>query len=534
METIIVEAIMKTLYYNGHIITMTSQPMPQAVLCENGKIIATGNYDILKTKADCFIDLKGKTMLPAFIDGHSHFTTVANTLAIADLSQAKSIEEIKNILNVFVDNKGQIGDDEFIVGFGYDNNFLPEKAHPTKTDLDSISTQYPVVISHASGHMGVANTKALEIMGIDEKTPDPEGGKIGRNSDDSLNGYLEETAFTTNTAVIKQPGYEDMCRYAQQAQQMYFKYGITTIQDGFTGLKEWGLLKKLSDDGHLIADIVSYVDINTCPQILTNNSEYNKNYIKNLKIGGYKLFLDGSPQGRTAWMTYPYENSKDYCGYPIYNDKQVLEFVKKAISEKQQLLCHCNGDAAARQFIDAYFEADSRLGTQDNYRPVLIHGQLATPRQMELLHSLGMIVSFFVAHTWQWGDIHLENFGERAMKICPVNSALNNNAVTTFHQDTPVLPPDMMHTVWCAVNRLTQNGVQLDKSESVSVYDALKSITINAAYQYGEENIKGTIEIEKEASFVILSDNPLLCDKNDINKIKVLQTILRGETVYSA
>ncbi|MBR6610412.1 MAG: amidohydrolase family protein, partial [Oscillospiraceae bacterium] len=107
-------------------------------------------------------------------------------------------------------------------------------------------------------------------------------------------------------------------------------------------------------------------------------------------------------------------------------------------------------------------------------------------------------------------------------------------AVTTFHQDTPVLPPDMMHTVWCAVNRLTQNGVQLDKSESVSVYDALKSITINAAYQYGEENIKGTIEIGKEASFVILSDNPLLCDKNDINKIKVLQTILRGETVYSA
>ncbi len=523
---------MKTLYFNGDIITMTSQPMPQAVLCENDKIIATGSYEILKEKADSFVDLEGKTMLPAFIDGHSHFVTVANTLAIADLSEAKSVEEVKGILNSFIENKGEFATDEFIVGFGYDNNFFQNKAHPTKSDLDSITTQYPVVISHASGHMGVANTKALEIMGISENTPNPEGGRIGRNSDGSLNGYLEETAFTASTAVIKQPDYEDMCRFAQQAQQMYFRYGITTIQDGFTGLKEWGLLKKLSDDGKLVADIVAYVDINSCPKLLENNREYNQNYLNNLKIGGYKLFLDGSPQGRTAWMTLPYENSGDYCGYPIYSDSQVLNFVKKAICEKQQLLCHCNGDAAAQQFVDAYITADSQLETDENYRPVLIHGQMATPQQMKQLNPLGMIASFFVAHTWQWGDIHLENFGERALKICPVNTALNNNVVTTFHQDTPVLPPDMMQTVWCAVNRITRNGVQLDKEESVSVYDALKSITINAAYQYGEENIKGTIEIGKDASFVILSDNPLLCDKMDINKIYVVQTIHRGETVY--
>lgn len=525
---------MKTLYFNGDIITMTSQPMPQSVLCENGKIIATGNYDILKTKADSFVDLNGKTMLPAFIDSHSHFTTVANTLAIADLSRAKSIDEIKNILTAFIDNKDEIKDDDFIVGFGYDNNFFPGKVHPTKEDLDSVSSNYPIVISHASGHMGVANTKALKIMGIKEDTPDPEGGKIGRDTGGNLNGYLEETAFTANTAVIKQPDYEDMCRFARQAQQMYFKYGITTIQDGFTGTKEWGLLKKLSDDNKLTADIVAYVDINNCPDILTDNTEYNRKYINNLKIGGYKLFLDGSPQGKTAWMTQPYENSGDYCGYPIYSDNQVLEFVKKSVKEKQQLLCHCNGDAAAQQFINSFETADKQLETLENCRPVLIHGQLTTPQQMAQLEPLGMIASFFVAHTWQWGDIHLENFGERAMKICPVNSAVKNNVVTTFHQDTPVLPPDMLHTVWCAVNRITQNGVQLDIGESVSVYDALKSITINAAYQYGEENIKGSIQPGKEASFVILSENPLLCDKTEINKIKVEQTILREKTVYKA
>ena len=523
---------MKTLYFNGNIITMTSQPMPQSVLCENGKILAAGDYGILSEYADDFYDLKGKTMLPAFIDGHSHFTTVANTLAIADLSMAKNIEEILNILQNFKTDKGKIEKDEFIVGFGYDNNFFPDKRHPTKSDLDKISTEIPIVISHASGHMGVANTKALEIMGLDENTPDPDGGVIGRNADGSLTGYLEETAFTSNSSVIKQPDYDDMKKLIKSAENIYFKYGITTVQDGFTGEKEWVLLKKLSEDKAFTADVVSYIDINNCKDILSKEKQYNKNYINNLKIGGYKLFLDGSPQGRTAWMTQPYENDVNYCGYPIYSDSQVLEFVKQSVMEQQQLLCHCNGDAAAQQFIDAFKAADEQLKTSNNYRPVLIHGQLATPQQMSDVGSLAMIASFFVAHTWQWGDIHIENFGKRAYKICPVNTAINNGVVTTFHQDSPVLPPDMMHSVWCAVNRITQSGVQLDKEESVTVYDALKAITINRAYQYGEENTKGTIERGKDASFAILTDNPLICDKLELNKIKVDTTILRGNVVF--
>ena len=523
---------MKTLYYNGHIITMENQPMPQAVLTEDGIIIATGDFDKLSGKADRLYNLQGKTMLPAFIDGHSHFTTVANTLAIADLSQAKSVDEITDILNKFKNSKPDIGENEFIVGFGYDNNFFPGKKHPDKNDLDKISKINPVLISHASGHMGVANSKALEIMGINDDSTDPEGGKIGRNADGSLNGYLEETAFTANSTVVKQPDYADMVRLIKQAENIYFSYGITTVQDGFTGEKEWTLLKKLSDDKKLTADVVSYIDINSCSHILKNNSEYNRKYVNNLKIGGYKLFLDGSPQGRTAWMTQPYENSDQYCGYPVYSDEMVYSFVEKSIKEKQQLLCHCNGDAAAQKFISAFEKADENLCTQENCRPVLVHGQLATPRQMESASSLGMIVSFFVAHTWQWGDIHLENFGSRALKICPVNSANKSDTVTTFHQDTPVLPPDMMHTVWCAVNRVTKNGVKLDESEKISVYDALKAVTINAAYQYGEEHKKGSISVGKEASFVILSENPLMCKKTDINKITVQQTILRDKTVY--
>ncbi len=523
---------MKTLYFNGDIITMEDGNYPEAVLCENGTILATGSTDELKPQADILYNLDGKTLMPAFIDSHSHFTTVANTMAIADLSKTKTIEELVNVLRDYTERNKDKPIDEFIIGFGYDNNFYPGKKHPDRYDLDKVSIERPVIISHASGHMGVCNTKGLEMMGITENTPDPAGGHIGKGNDGSLTGYLEETAFTANATMVKQPDYADMCRFIRQAEREYFRYGITTVQDGFTGVKEWSLLKKLSDENRLTADVVCYVDINNCPEILENNKDYNKKYINNLKIGGYKLFLDGSPQGRTAWMSRPYENNKDYSGYPVYTDKQVQDFVIRAISEKQQMLTHCNGDAASQQLINSYLYADQQLNTQENFRPVMVHCQLTRPDQLPSMEKLGMIASFFVAHTWQWGDVHLENFGRRGMKISPVNSAIKNNVIPTFHQDSPVLPPDMLHTVWCAVNRVTSSGKELDKAECVSVYDALKAITINAAYQYGEENKKGSISPGKDASFVILSCNPLECDEYYIEKIKIERTILRGKTVY--
>ncbi len=522
---------MKTLYFNGNIITMTNQPMPQAVLCEDGKIIAIGEKEQLETGADKLYDLQGATMLPAFLDSHSHITTVANTFAIADLSQAQSVDDVIRIMKNYLENKQEIKEEEFLIGFSYDNNNFPGKVHPTAADLDKVTTEYPIIISHSSGHMGVCNTLALEKLGITKDTPEIQGGKIGRHSDGTPDGYLEETAFTSNASALKPPSYEEMCRYMEQAQELYFKYGITTMQDGFTGAKEWALLSSLAKENRFKADVVAYIDIDKASYILKNNPQYAE-YNNNLRIGGYKLFLDGSPQGRTAWMSKPYENSGDYAGYPVWQDEQVRYFVEKAVTDKQQLLCHCNGDAAAEQFIYSFEKIDGLLDTKENFRPVLIHGQLARPDQMPRLEKLGMIASFFVAHVWQWGDVHLENFGNRGMKICPVNSAIENKVVTTFHQDTPVLPPDMMNTVWCAVNRITKNGVQLDESEKVTVYDALKSITINAAYQYGEENRKGSIETGKDASFVILDKNPLTIPKEDIRDINVVCTILRDKVVY--
>ena len=255
-----------------------------------------------------------------------------------------------------------------------------------------------------------------------------------------------------------------------------------------------------------------------------------------LQMGGYKIFLDGSPQGKTAWMSSPYEGATDgYAGYPIYSDEEVRRFMKLALDAPAQLLVHCNGDAAAQQMIDAYARAKEERPRAADIRPVMIHAQLLRRDQLHRLGELGIIASFFVAHTHRWGDVHQQNFGkQRADAISPANSAQHAGVVYTFHQDTPVLPPDMLYTTWCACNRITSNGVRLDQSERVTPLQALRAITISAAYQYFEEDVRGSIRPTKVADFVVLSRNPLKVPREEIADIRVVSTIKEDRVLYRA
>jgi predicted amidohydrolase YtcJ len=260
-------------------------------------------------------------------------------------------------------------------------------------------------------------------------------------------------------------------------------------------------------------------------------------YVDHVKIGGYKILLDGSPQGRTAWMRKPYENSGDYCGYPWLTDEQVHECVKKSIADNQQLLTHCNGDAASEQLLNVY---EAELAASDNpnkanLRPVMIHCQTVGDDQLDRMAAIKMVPSIFVGHTWYWGDVHLKNFGDaRGRRVSPVKSALDRGLVYNFHTDTPITRPIMLHSAWAAANRITRSGAEIGPEQRVSAYEALKGITINSAYAYFEEDTKGSIKAGKRADLVILSENPLKGDAMKIRDIKVLETIKDGETIYKA
>lgn len=527
---------MRTIYYHGTILTMDeTQEKAQAVLVEDGMIKAVGSEEEIlkqKQKEDVCIDLEGHTMLPAFIDAHSHFVGVANSLAQCDLKNCLSFQEIVMRMKAFI-KEHAIAQGEWVMGSGYDHNFLIEQAHPTKYVLDEISTLHPIVIVHTSSHMGVANSMALQLMNINENTKDVIGGKYYRipNSQEP-DGHMEETAFIQFQNALPMPNLETMMELIKQAQRYYASYGITTVQEGMVAAPLFALLEEAAKRQLLYLDVIGYIDLAQHRYLTKKYPNYVKTYVNHFKIGGYKIFLDGSPQGRTAWMKTPYVNAENgYCGYPTKSDEQLYELIVSALQDHLQLLAHCNGDAAAEQYITQFTKA--LTNHSDSMRPVMIHAQLVQQDQLKRMKHLSMIPSFFIAHTYYWGDIHIQNFGrKRASTISPAKDAQRLKLCYTFHQDSPVVPPNMLHTLWCAVNRMTRNGDCLGKEERITPYEALKAITKNAAYQYFEEDRKGSITKGKVADLVILDQNPLTIDPNKIKDICVLETIKEGKTIF--
>lgn len=527
---------MQTIYYNGTILKMDGEEQDGlAVFVEDAKIMGIDTMKNLQEQAGEQVelyDLKGRTLMPAFIDSHSHIIMAAQMLMFADLTECISFEQIVSVLKSYAEKRKEQGSG-IIIGFGYDHNVLEERRHPNKDVLDKVSKNIPVFIIHVSGHMGVVNSAALTLLNITKETKDPEGGHIGRVEGTEVpDGYMEEAALMVLQYGLLGGMKMDMASAIQDMQMVYLQNGITTVQDGAASSQTIGILKNFAEQGKLKVDIVSYpvMTDTSFASILDKDLEYNNRF----RLGGYKIILDGSPQGRSAWLSAPYENGKGEKGYPWMSDEKVLNYCRKAVMEGRQLLAHCNGDAASEQFLDCYEKAWKECGNpKQDLRPVMIHCQTERKDQIERMSKINMIASFFVGHVYYWGDVHLENLGkERGSVISPVGTALKNNVCITFHQDTPVTKPDMLHSIWCAVERRTRKGVLLEQKECIPIYEALKAVTINAAYQYHEENRKGSIAVGKNADLIILDKNPMKVESSEIKEIKVDITIKDGKIVY--
>lgn len=513
---------MERIYCNGTILTMRyPRETAQAVLTRNGKIALVGSIENVRcaagNHAEVF-DLEGKTMLPAFLDGHGHLSMLAQNLAQADLSAARSFQDIIDLLRTFR-AKNALFHGEYIVGFGYDENRLLEKRHPNRQILDQVSDENPIFISHVSFHMGVANTLALKQA------------RIFRNNE--CTGYLAETDMTAIYAQAAESKLPVEHLY-KKAQDVYLQNGICTIQDGAVGKEQFQQLQELADQRLFQVDVAAYLMMtDDAHSVVQANASLLQTYQKHLKIGGYKLVLDGSPQGKTAWMREPYTDGTN--GSAWMRDDEVKAFALQAVNDGVQLMAHCNGDAASEQFLNSYqyaLEHSGRKNTQ-KLRPVMLHSQTVRRDQLNRFSDLGMIPSFFVDHVYRWGDVHRENLGQtRAQNISPVGWAEEFCLPYTFHQDTPVLPPNMLRTIQTAVQRVTEQGVLLGKQHTISVYQALQAVTIHTAFQYGEEKQKGSIEKNKQADFVILDQNPLQVDTQALTDIHIMHTIAKDQIVY--
>jgi len=532
------------IYSGGDIITMIgdSPQYVEAVVVQDEKITYVGNL----TEANAqFPDatqknLEGKTMVPGFVDGHIHFSALgAQALAANLLAEPDGI--VNNVDNLVTELRDWSlkNDPElfggWIVGMGYDDAILGR--HPNKEDLDKVSTEFPVMAIHISGHFCTVNSKGLNVLGISSETQDPEGGQIRRIAGTKEpDGTLDELAAIPYMFKVTSPtATETIDKFMEAAQDLAFKFGYTTCQEGRTSSSH-ETLESFANRGKLKIDVPAYIDYSR-PELMANEW-YSPNYKNHYRIAGYKLTLDGSPQGRTAWRTQPYlipppGADKNYKGYPaIPDDEKVQKIVDTCFANNWQLLTHANGDAAIDQMIRAIAKASKKYGNNER-RNVLIHGQYLRFDQIDSLAKYHIIPSLFPMHTYYWGDWHKQIIGEElGDKISPIKTALEKCSIVTSHTDAPVALPNLMMIMWTTVNRVSRTGKVIGESEKLTPYEALKSITTWGAYQHFEENTKGTLETGKLADLVILDQNPLKIDPMKLKDIVVLETIKEGETVF--
>ena len=525
------------IYHNGPILTMEeAAPLAEVLVEDGGRILYVGGRAgaaAYEGPAAEWVDLDGRTLMPAFLDAHSHISETAMLLKSANLKEAACFADIVAILEDYV-RTHDTSQMPFVVGLGYDHNALAEHRHPDKFLLDAAFPDTAVVIVHTSMHMCVANSRMLDLMGVDASTPTPEGGAIGRVAGTTEpDGYLEETAFNPVYDRVQETlavNAEDIVR----TQYHYIQHGILTIQEGATDEPLVRACREAARSGRLDCDLVAYPALNFgrgVGRVFEENADCDGVYQDHFKLGGYKLILDGSPQGRTAWLSEPYEGTDD-CSIAWLSDEEVAEAVSLSLATHRQLLAHCNGDAASEQYLSAWEKALAEKPEADA-RPVMIHCQTVRDDQLERMAKIGMIASFFNAHVYYWGDIHLKNLGPvRGPHISPIQAAIDRGVAYNMHTDCPVVPPDLFHSIWTAVNRITKGGIVLGEDQRVSVWNALRGVTIGAAYAYFEENEKGSLKAGKRADLIIVDQNPLSVGPMALKDIRVLTCIKDGRQVW--
>lgn len=517
-----------TLYFGGPIVTLEEPRYAQALVERGGRIAYVGDREEAERLAGPGarrVDLEGRALLPAFLDPHSHLLACAYARLQVPLGECAGWGEIADRLSRHVQERG-IQPGEWVKGTGYDQNALAEGTAPDRFCLDRACPHNPVVIQHASGHAGVFNTLALERLGA----LDGDCG-LERDGQGELTGRGEENPFLDLLGRIPMDGLEDVLRAFQGAQEEYASHGVTTAQEGLLQPVMAPVYQEILRRGLLYLDVNAYVPPADYDRLRGQFAQEVSASPGTFRVAGMKIFLDGSPQGGTAWVREPYAGGG--CGTSTMTDGQVLSAFRQALDRDAQLLAHCNGDRAAEQYLTLLAQAEREAGKK-LCRPVMIHAQLLGLDQLEWVKALGVIPSFFVAHVYHWGEIHVKNFGlDRAGRISPAGSALARGIPFTFHQDSPVIPPDMLETIWCACVRRTKAGRVLGAEERIPVEAALRAVTQTAALQYGLERELGTLRPGKRADFVLLSGDPLRTPPEELKKLQVERTIRCGRTIWS-
>lgn len=534
----------RTAFVGGPVLTMDAESrVADGVAIEGERIAAVGDAAAIRAWAAQHgarvVELGGRAVLPGFVDAHSHFPGAGITEIAADLNAPPigATRSIDDVVAALVRESKRRGPGDWVFGIGYDDTLLAERRHPTRADLDRVSTAQPVVALHVSGHLAAVNSAALERLGYDATTPDPEGGRIRRDANGAPDGVLEESAAEGATRALASPGFADALRIVRRATELYLAAGVTTAQNGFATGAQLRALPWLARFGVAPLRLVLWPG-EAEGDALADGTFAPPRGDAWVSVGAVKLVADGSLQGYTGYLTQPYfvapGDDPGFRGYARIPREKLVPWVERLHRAGLQVAIHGNGDAAIDDLLDAIEQAQ-RAAPRADARHVVVHAQTAREDQLDRMAQLGVVPSFFVLHTYYWGDRHRERFlgPERAARISPAASAARRGIPFTLHADTPVVPMEPLRIVWSAVNRTTTSGATLGAEQRIDALRALRAVTLDAARQHFLEADRGSLEVGKLADLVVLDRSPL-GDPASIDRIRVVETIVGGRTRWRA
>ncbi len=532
-----------SLWHGGPILTMDgNRPQTvQAVVERGGRIVYAGAEAQARRIAGTDAadhDLKGATMLPGFVDAHSHFAMAMQVASGVDLGDPDA--PVRDVAGVIAALKAGIAargiqPGGWVVAWNYDEGKLAEKRHLTAAELDTLG-DYKVVLVHFTGHGLATNHAAMAAAGITEDSANPPGGITLRGSDGKLSGVFFENAAYPVYMKMPQLSPDQRLAAMDAAQLKYASNGFTHMQDGASSLPDVLFLKSAAASSRLKLDLAMLPTSQNLPALDKHPELKFGSYEGHVKLEGIKFVLDGSPQARTAYMTNDYRNGAPdghmpWHGTSNMTQEQFEAEAKQVRAKGWQIFVHANGDAA----IDMAIKGFDAVGikAKDNARPVVIHSQFQRLDQLKDYARIGIAPAYFSNHTYYFADIHRSNFSAAVVAtLSPFQSALKAGLHPSNHSDAPVTPLDPFTQLWSSMARQSLTGVVNGPDQRLSAWQGLQMLTTGPAYQVFEENRKGRIKAGLLADFVVIDKNPLTTPVDQIRGIKVLQTVKEGQTVW--
>lgn len=527
--------------FNGRVLTIDpSLPHAEAVAVHQGRIFAVGsNADLepLKSTARQTVDLRGATLIPGFIDAHTHFVSGGMSLANVNLVGARTMDEMQRRVAEKVETTP---DGNWVVGRGWDHTKrTDEVAWPTKQDLDRVAPEHPVYLARVDGHVGWANSRALERAGITADSPDPYGGQIMRDEQGKPTGILLETAKNLVQNILPEPDYAARERGLKLALEEAARFGVTSIHDNAPA-EDLALMRDFRDRGDLTVRVNALVrgwEVPTPflePMIdIGARTGFGDDWIK---LGALKISLDGTLGSRTAAMLEPYSDDPGNTGVYRITQEELDPIVERAHKHHIQIALHAIGDAACRMALDS-IEKAIRSHDWPDHRHRIEHEQVITREDMLRFHELGVIASLQPCHAitdLAWVE---DRVGPERVKYAYAwRSFVDCGTQICLGTDWPVETLDPRVGLYESVTRQGIDGNPPGgrwPEECLTIDEALKGYTLDAAFVEFAEDRKGSITDGKLADFVILADDPTSIDPNRLLDLEVLATIVEGHTVYS-